>query len=74
MGRPERRGLGFAGLIRAGVTPEEAWAEIRAEVHADPDTAAIITDLASTPEGRGALEWSRLQWAQHGLEPPWELP
>ena len=65
--------LGFTGLLAAGYTPAEAWAEIR-ETSGDPEVRAIIADLRTTPEGRAALDWSREQWAAHGLTPPWDLP
>jgi hypothetical protein len=65
------RELGFAGLLAAGCTPAQAWESCRRSAQ-DPDVRAIIADLATTPEGRAALDWSRLEWAQHGLRPPWE--
>jgi hypothetical protein len=64
---------GFRGLVEAGLTPEQAWADIRAGCQ-DPAVRAIIADLETTQEGRDTLEWSRIQWAQHGLPAPWEDP
>lgn len=63
--------LGFRGLLMAGLTADQAWAEVHRTSQL-PEVQAIIADLLGTPEGRDALEWSRLQWAQHGLPPPWE--
>jgi hypothetical protein len=71
-GPAEPRDLGFAGLLAAGLTPEEAWDEIRPD-SISPAVQAIIADLATTREGREALALSREQWAGHGLAPPWEL-
>jgi hypothetical protein len=68
-----RDDLGFAGLLAAGLTPVEAWAEVR-KTTAHPAVRAIIADLASTEDGRAALEFSRQRWARHGLRPPWEDP
>lgn len=70
---PDPDELGFTGLIAAGRTPEEAWAEIRAGLQ-DPEVRAIIADLGTTEEGRAALAWSREQWAEHGMIAPWDLP
>jgi hypothetical protein len=66
-----RDDLGFDGLLQAGYTPEEAWAEIRADCH-DPSVRSIFAGLEATEEGRAALEWSRQQWAARGLSAPWE--
>jgi hypothetical protein len=68
-----RDDLGFAGLLAAGLTPEQAWAEVRS-TSTHPAVRAIIADLGSSAEGRAALDWSRQQWARHGLTPPWEDP
>ena len=65
--------LGFAGLIAAGYTPEEAWSMIRRDCY-HPAVRAIIAELRESPEGRDTLEWSRLEWAQRGMTPPWDLP
>jgi hypothetical protein len=65
--------LGFIGMIEAGVAPEAAWTEIR-ETSKDPAVRAIIAELADSEEGRAALQWSRDQWAGHGLTAPWDLP
>jgi hypothetical protein len=70
-GRPPRS-RGLAGLIRAGWSIEQAWHDIHSSAQ-DPDVRAIIEELESTPEGRATLEWSRLEWAQRGLAPPWEV-
>jgi hypothetical protein len=64
--------LGFEGLLTAGLTPAEAWAEIHDSLTAAPEALAIIDGLADTAEGRDALAWSRERWARHGLRPPWE--
>jgi hypothetical protein len=72
-GGTDPRDLGFRGLLAEGWTPEQAWAEIRDSCQ-HPAVRAIIADLATTEEGRAALEWSRAEWARHGLTPPWELP
>jgi hypothetical protein len=63
--------LGYIGMINAGLTPEEAWAEVR-ETSKDPAVRAIIAVLGETEEGRAALTWSRERWAGHGLTAPWE--
>jgi hypothetical protein len=65
--------LGFTGLLLAGLTPEQAWAEVH-RTSQEPEVQAIIAELAASPEGREALDWSRAQWADHGLPPPWEAP
>ena len=65
--------LGFAGLLKAGYAPEEAWSEIRRDCY-HPAVRAIIAELRSTKEGRETLEWSRLEWAQRGMIPPWDVP
>jgi hypothetical protein len=66
--------LGFAGMLAAGYTAQEAWQIIHDDLMADPRAQAIIAALEADDEGRAALDWSRLEWAQHGLPPPWEDP
>jgi hypothetical protein len=66
------RELGFAGLLAAGKTPQEAWQVIRDGLMADPGAMAVIAALTETEDGRASLEWSRAGWARHGLTPPWE--
>jgi hypothetical protein len=66
------RELGFAGLVAEGLTPAEAWQIIHDET--GPEARAIFADLATTEDGRAALEWARGRWAAHGLPPPWEDP
>jgi hypothetical protein len=63
--------LGFAGLLGAGVDPQEAYQHVRAPC-ADPAVRAVLAELARTPEGRAALEASRERWAAYGFPPPWE--
>jgi hypothetical protein len=65
-------GLGFRGLLDAGMTPEEAWQTIHDDLHAEPGALAIIRSLDTDQQGQEALAWSRRQWAAHGLPPPWE--
>jgi hypothetical protein len=65
--------LGWAGLVAAGYTPDQAWQMIRADAK-HPAVRAIIAELDRTEDGRAALAWSRDQWAGHGFEPPWESP
>jgi hypothetical protein len=64
--------LGFVGLLKAGYTPIQAWAEVRKTAE-DPAVQAVIAEMRKDREGRAALEWSRQQWAGHGLNPPWEI-
>jgi hypothetical protein len=64
--------LGFRGLLAAGRTPAEAWKIIHDDLTANTGAVLIIRDMEQTQDGRAALEWSRLEWAQHGLAPPWE--
>jgi len=64
--------LGFAEILEAGMSPQEAWEQIRAQLQADPGAGAMFAELERTPEGRAALEHSRRVWAEHGLTPPWE--
>ena len=66
------RDLGFAGLLQAGLSAEQARERIRADLAAEPGALDIIRDLERTEDGRAALAWSRGQWAAHGLTPPWE--
>jgi hypothetical protein len=63
---------GFAGLLLLGHTPQQAWQIIRDDFAADPGAQALIAHLASTEDGRAALELSRQDWKRHGLTPPWE--
>jgi hypothetical protein len=63
---------GFLGMIEAGMSPQEAWQSIRDEVAANPFTRAIFADLASTPDGRAALDLARQMWARHGLPAPFD--
>jgi hypothetical protein len=63
--------LGFAGLLAAGVDPQEAYQQVRA-LCADPAVRAVLAELARTAEGRTALEYSRERWAAYGFPPPWE--
>jgi hypothetical protein len=63
--------LGFAGLLAAGVDPQEAYEHVRA-LCADPAVRAVLAELARIPEGRAALDSSREQWAAHGFPPPWD--
>jgi hypothetical protein len=72
-GGTDPHNLGFRGLLAEGWTPEQAWAEIR-DTCQHPAVRAIIADLATTEEGRAALEGSRIRWAQYGLPPPWDVP
>jgi hypothetical protein len=65
------RTLGFAGLLAAGVDPQEAYEQVRARC-ADPAVRAVLAELARTPEGRAALDNSRERWATYGFPPPWE--
>lgn len=67
------RELGLAGLVAAGIPPADAWAEIRRACD-NPETRAILDHLASTPEGRAALDGSRRAWARHGLPAPFDDP
>jgi hypothetical protein len=64
-------GLGFRGLLDAGMTPEEAWQVIHDDLAAEPGALAILMSMAQDPKGQEALDWSRRQWAAHGLPPPW---
>jgi hypothetical protein len=63
--------LGFVGLLKAGYTPEQAWAEVH-ETANHPAVRAIIADLGTTEEGRAALAYSRERWAAYGLPVPWD--
>ena len=67
----EERRLGFAGMIAAGMTPEQAWASIRADAER-PESRAIFAELNSTADGRAALECARAAWARHGLPAPFD--
>lgn len=67
------RDLGFAGMIAAGMTPEDAYAEIRRDLHAGGGIE-IIRYLQGTEHGRAALECAAQDWARHGFAPPWEQP
>lgn len=64
--------LGFQGLLAAGMTPADAWQAIHDDLTSDPAALAIIRDLDTHPKGQEALAWSRREWADHGLPPPWE--
>jgi hypothetical protein len=66
------RRLGFIGMIRAGMTPAEAWQDIRDSLIAEPGAIDVVAGLKSTEEGRAALEKSRADWARYNLAPPWE--
>jgi hypothetical protein len=59
-------------MLAAGVPPAEAWQSIRDDVIADPGARGIFADLASTEEGRDALDASRQMWARHGLPAPFD--
>jgi len=72
VGRVHIDDLGFRGLLAAGYTADEAWAMIR-ETSALPEVHAIIAELGRSEEGRAALQWSREQWAEHGLVAPWDF-
>jgi hypothetical protein len=63
---------GFLGLIAAGATAQEAWQAIRDDLAADDGARAIFAALASTPDGRDALEASRRMWAGYGLPAPFD--
>lgn len=63
--------LGFAGMIAAGMTSAEAWQAIRDDINT-PEVRAIFADMASTADGRAALECARAAWARHGLSAPWD--
>jgi hypothetical protein len=63
--------LGFAGLLAAGVDPQEAYEQVRARC-ADPAVRAVLAELTHTPQGCAALEASRERWAAYGFPPPWE--
>jgi hypothetical protein len=65
------RNLGFAGLLAAGVDPQEAYQQVRA-LCADPAVRAVLVELQRTSEGRAALDSSRQRWAAYGFPPPWE--
>jgi hypothetical protein len=64
-------GLGFAGLVELGMTEAEAWQVIHDDL-VSSGAMAIIAELERDEPGRAALDWSRQQWAAHGLPPPWE--
>ena len=66
------RDPGFRGLLDAGHTPRQAWQIIHDDLAAEPGALDVIDGLGDTAAGRDALEWSRAQWAAHGLRPPWE--
>jgi hypothetical protein len=70
----EERDPGFAALIAEGLTPKQAWQEIRDMYVADPATRAVIDRMRQDKAGRAALAWSRMMWAGYGLAPPWEEP
>ena len=61
------RELGFTGMVQAGASPAEAWAQIRAELAGDPDVLRLILGMPAD-----ALDASRQRWAAHGFAPPWE--
>jgi hypothetical protein len=63
----EDRELGFAGMLATGMTPLEAWQEIRAAFAVDPETRELVRALPAE-----TLEWSAREWARYGLRPPWE--
>ena len=63
--------LGFAGLLAAGIDPQDAYELVRAAC-ADPAVCAVLAELQRTREGRAALAYSRERWAAYGLPPPWE--
>jgi hypothetical protein len=63
--------LGFAGMLAAGVDPQDAWARIHAAAQ-DPAVQAVIAELRRTPRGRAVLATSRRRWAAYRLPPPWE--
>jgi hypothetical protein len=63
--------LGFAGMLAAGIDPQDAYEQVRAAC-ADPAVRAVLAELPRTPEGRAALAYSRERWAAYGLPPPWE--
>lgn len=58
---------GFAGMTAAGVSPADAWQQIRDDLIACPGALALLQQL--DPD---SLRWSRQRWAAHGLPPPWE--
>jgi hypothetical protein len=67
------REFGFAGMVRLGLDPEDAWRHCRADA-GDPEVRAILDRMHADPAGREALEWSRRDWAAHGMRPPWDDP
>lgn len=68
----EDRQLGFIGMLRAGMTPHEAWQDIRESLEAEPGAITVLAHLQTTEEGRAALRKSRADWARYQLAPPWE--
>lgn len=65
------RVLGFAGMIAAGMDPQQAWDEIHQTCQA-PEIRVIFEQLAAGPEGQAALECSRARWAAYGFPAPWD--
>jgi hypothetical protein len=65
---------GFTELIAEGMSPEQAWQQVRDTFAADPDARGAIELMKQDPHGRAALAWSRMMWAGYGLAPPWEEP
>lgn len=71
MNEQDDRMLGYAGMIAAGMTPVEAWQEIRAAAM-DPEVRPIFAEMERTEEGREALDCARAAWARKGLPAPFD--
>lgn len=72
MGRPVEA-LGFAGMVAAGVDPDDAYDHLCA-LFDKPEVRRIFDVLAELPDGPDVLAELEAQWAKHGYVAPWKRP
>ena len=58
---------GYDGMIRRGLSPEEAFRAVEEQYSGGP-AAAVVRLLSATPTGLRYLERAREQWRLRGFE------